>query len=243
MRLATLQNCDMKKRRAASKLTLEQIADQRRLEALVAEGPAGLQALVAADMDVSPSAVNQQISGHRPLNLRTATIFARRLQVPLDRISPSLAQKAAELFGNAVVVSTKGRVVPLISHVQAGEWNDASDSYPTGQGTEMLEVDFEVSAGSFALEVKGESMLPDFVEGDRIIVDPAVTPLPGDFVIAKNSEEGAMFKKYRPRGLNERGEPVFELVPLNNDYPTRYSDREQITIIGVMVEHRRRRRR
>ncbi|SUA93122.1 LexA repressor [Pandoraea pulmonicola] len=81
-------------------------------------------------------------------------------------------------------------------------------------------------------------MEPQFREGDRLIVDPAITPRPGDFVIAKNGHEEATFKKYRPRGINALGADVFELVPLNPDYPTINSEHEKVVIIGVVVEHR-----
>ena len=47
------------------------------------------------------------------------------------------------------------------------------------------------------------------------------------------------FKKYRPRGINEHGQEVYELTPLNPDYPTMRSDREPCRILGVMIEHRR----
>ena len=98
--------------------------------------------------------------------------------------------------------------------------------------------DVDVSISSFALKIRGDSMLPDFKEGDIVIIDPMITPLPGDFVVAKNLEEEATFKKYRPRGNNEHGQLVFELVPCNPDYPTLRSDIDRCNIIGVMIEHR-----
>ncbi|CAI0838292.1 Peptidase S24-like [Serratia quinivorans] len=82
-------------------------------------------------------------------------------------------------------------------------------------------------------------MEPEFKEGDLIIVDPELNPLPGDYVVAKNGEHEATFKKYRARGVTQDGQDVFELVPLNPDYPTKSSLTEHIEIIGVLVEHRR----
>jgi len=82
-------------------------------------------------------------------------------------------------------------------------------------------------------------MLPEFREGDMVIIDPAVEPSPGDYVVAQNDDNEATFKKFRPRGVNERGQQVFELVPLNEDYPSLRSDCVSIRIIGTMVEHRR----
>lgn len=56
---------------------------------------------------------------------------------------------------------------------------------------------------------------------------------------ARNGKQEATFKRYRPRGLNEKGVDYFELVPLNENYPIMRSDLEEITIIGTAVEHRK----
>lgn len=56
--------------------------------------------------------------------------------------------------------------------------------------------------------------------------------------MAKNSSEALTFKKYRPCGIDETGQDVFELVPLNDDLPTMYTERQHIEIIGDMEEYR-----
>lgn len=133
--------------------------------------------------------------------------------------------------------------VPLLSYVQAGNWKGVGESFHPHDADELLMTDLDLSDAAFALEIKGDSMLPEFRPGDRVIIEPAISPQPGDYVVAKNGEEEATFKKYRPRGVNERGEMIFELVPLNEDYPSMRSDVTPIRIIGVMVEHRKYRRR
>ncbi|MBN4665410.1 LexA family transcriptional regulator [Pandoraea nosoerga] len=135
------------------------------------------------------------------------------------------------------------RKIPLISSVQAGRMTEALEPFPPGVAFEYLLTDLDLSENAFALEIEGQSMEPEFKAGDRIIVDPALQPQPGDFVVAKNGREEATFKKYRPRGMGQGGREVFELVPLNDDYPTINSEHEPARIIGVMVEHRRYRRR
>ncbi len=143
---------------------------------------------------------------------------------------------------NVAPAALGGVRIPLISHVQAGVWTEVIDNFQPGDADEWLVADLEVSPSTFALQIKGDSMLPEFKPGDRVIIDPDVTPQPGDFVVAKNGDDGATFKKYRPRGLGANGQPVFELAPLNDDYPTLRSDTQPIKIIGTMVEHRRPRR-
>jgi SOS-response transcriptional repressor LexA len=227
------------KRPNGSTLSPAQKADQQRLKKLVDGAPLGIQALVAADLEVSPSAVTQQVIGHRPLNLRYAVAFSRRLGVQLSDISPTLAAEASSLSANAEPASLQLRRIPLISFVQAGTWMEATDSYEPGAGSEWIATGKPVSSSAFALRIKGDSMHPDFRDGDVVIVDPVKQPTPGCFVVAKNGSNDATFKKYRPRGRNEQGREAFELVPLNPDYPSMHSDREQISIIGVAVEHHR----
>ena len=82
-------------------------------------------------------------------------------------------------------------------------------------------------------------MAPEIQEGDVVVIDPDVDPLPGDIVAAKNGSHEATLKQYRPRGTNEQGQEYSELVPLNPVYPTMRSDHHHVTIIGTMMEHRR----
>jgi SOS-response transcriptional repressor LexA len=55
-------------------------------------------------------------------------------------------------------------------------------------------------------------------------------------VIARNGTNQATFKKYRPRGIDAQGNEIFELTPLNDDYPTLRSDVEPLFVIGVVVK-------
>ncbi|WP_420211049.1 LexA family protein [Burkholderia aenigmatica] len=146
-------------------------------------------------------------------------------------------------FTNVAPAEVGTRRVPLISSVQAGRMIETVDPFPTDAAFEYLLTDLELSAHTFALEIGGYSMTPDFHPGDRVIVDPAIRPRPGDFIVAKNGREEATFKKYRARGVGADGSDAFELVPLNSDYPTISSEHEPVHIIGVMVEHRRYRKR
>ncbi|GAA6553195.1 S24 family peptidase [Klebsiella pneumoniae] len=133
--------------------------------------------------------------------------------------------------------------IPIISWVQAGTWTSESDARNLEGAVDYILTNGAHSFGTFALKVRGKSMEPEFKEGDTIIVDPDLCPGPGDYVVAKNGSEYATFKKYRARGVNEDGEEVFELVPLNPDFAALNSAVEKISIIGVVVEHRRQMRR
>ncbi|WCH28840.1 LexA family protein [Aeromonas salmonicida] len=141
-------------------------------------------------------------------------------------------------------VIPQGKRIPVISYVQAGNWREMCEQATTFDGNvEYVTASVDIGPCGFGLWLRGDSMLPQFKEGDLIIVDPDEVPQPGDYVVARNGNNEATFKKYRPRGVDENGQEVFELVPLNDDYPSMHSDRQHIQIIGVMVEHRSYRKR
>ncbi|WP_233626431.1 MULTISPECIES: S24 family peptidase [unclassified Delftia] len=95
------------------------------------------------------------------------------------------------------------------------------------------------SQGAFFLQLDGDSMCPEFREGDRVLIDPAVTPQPGDYVAANSGKNETLFRKYRLLGHDDSGEEVFELMPLNQDHPVMRSDNYGLSVIGTMLELRR----
>ena len=135
------------------------------------------------------------------------------------------------------------RQIPIISYVQAGCWTESCDCRAMDGSIETITTDLDLGSMAFALEVRGDSMAPEILEGDVVVIDPDVDPLPGDYVVAKNGSHEATLKQYRPRGTNDQGQEYFELVPLNPVYPAMRSDHHHVTIIGVMMEHRRYRKR
>ena len=92
-----------------------------------------------------------------------------------------------------------GRLIPVISWVQAGTWTN-TDSVPVGtQFDDWLPPNPKCGKNGYGLEVVGESMLPDFRPTDKIYVNPdfQVSDLKtGDLVIvACEGESKATFKK------------------------------------------------
>ncbi|WP_150721461.1 LexA family protein [Pandoraea capi] len=144
-------------------------------------------------------------------------------------------------FENDPAPTPGHRRVPLVDRTWVAQMSQTTEAFvpfPPNVALAHLLTDVELSDHAFALKVEGRSMEPQFHEGDHLIVDPAMAPLPGDFVIATSDHEVATLKKYRPRGINASGHDVFELVPLNQDYATINSEYEKVVIIGVVIEHR-----
>lgn len=144
---------------------------------------------------------------------------------------------------NAVEIATDHRRIPILNYVQAGNFTYVNAEYLDNGMQETVMTSLEHSPHTFGMRLKGNSMEKEFREGDIVIIDPAIEPLPGDYVVAANDGGEAMFKKYRIVKLNEAGQQVFELVPLNPDYPAWNSAEHVLRVVGVMVEHRKPRRR
>lgn len=151
----------------------------------------------------------------------------------------------AEASLDALPMVATARQIPVVDYVEAGAPREIVDAYAKGDGHRMEWLD-PASAEflgpyTFALEIRGRSMEPDFREGEIIIVDPDACVRPGDVVVAKlNGDTEATVKKYRDRGRDDQGQPVYELVPLNPDYASITIDSSNPgTLIGPVVQHKR----
>lgn len=123
--------------------------------------------------------------------------------------------------------------VPVISWVQAGDWSEAVDPFQPGFAEEWIDTTATKHPNAFALVVHGDSMEPEFIEGEIITVDPGRDAVNGAYVIAKNGNE-ATFKQ-----LVLDGSSVF-LKPLNARYPIKDMTGIEFRIIGVVVAKEKR---
>ncbi|WP_334473470.1 LexA family protein [Arsenophonus sp. PmNCSU2021_1] len=132
-------------------------------------------------------------------------------------------------------ITSNSKSIPLLNYMQAACYKEKDLITDETSNYEYTLVNDSVSDNSFALHIEGDSMKPEFEEGDLVVIDTAIEPIPGEFVFAKNSNNAGTFKKFRPLGV---GVNDFELVPLNTDYPTLRASEHNMHIVGVMVEHR-----
>ena len=134
------------------------------------------------------------------------------------------------LDGKAIRIPVLGSVpagIPIEAIEDVVDWEDLPKSMASG-GREY-----------FALQVKGDSMWPDYLPGDTVIVRKQPTCQSGeDCVVYVNGYE-ATLKQVR---LND--DHSLTIVPRNQSYPPRtYSPEEieslPVSIAGVVVELRR----
>ncbi|NLC23848.1 MAG: LexA family transcriptional regulator [Oxalobacter sp.] len=165
----------------------------------------------------------------------------------LIAIANALDCSIVDFFSNTATGVASGQQIPLVTYAQTETLQNINklhtirqelSAYASSDPSRWIPAAADMPENAFALEIGDSSMLPDFHENDHVIIDPSQEPKPGDFILAKVNHE-TLFRKYRPRGSSASGDMVFQLMPLNEDYPSLRSDITSITIIGTMLEHRR----
>jgi len=174
------------------------------------------QTKLASEIGVSQQSIQYLCSGKAQRSGNTASI-ARVLNISADWLEKGIGRMEVDpenVLPNYKVLSS----IPLISWVQAGHWadihlSDVETFYPCPE---------KHSQSTYSLEVKGESMSPDFINGEIIFVDPEVEARNGScVVIRQNGNAEATFKqliidgsqKYL-KALNPNWpNPIIEMLP------------------------------
>lgn len=162
--------------------------------------------------------------------VRKLSEMARMAGHPQFTVEYLLSGEVNETATNVVGYQGRGRQVAILGDTTTKR--NTTKRRPS----EFVQTHFECSNRSYALRVVGESMADEFLPGDVVIIDPALKPVPGDFVFVEMEDGTALFRKYRPQKVDGKS-PDFDLVPINEDWPTVHvSHANPGKIRGVMSE-------
>jgi len=90
----------------------------------------------------------------------------------------------------------RSKMVPLIGMAQAGAQGYFDDAgFPAGSGWEEIAFPELADEHCYALEITGDSMLPVYRDGDRIIVAPSGNLRRGDRIVVKTHAGEVMAKQ------------------------------------------------
>lgn len=158
--------------------------------------------------------------------------------VSLARLAELFDVTTDYLIGKTDTQSEKPIKIPVLGSVPAGipleaiediiDWEEIPQSMASG-GREY-----------FALQVEGDSMYPDYLPGDIVIVQKTPVCASGDDCVVYVNGYDATLKQVK---LDEQ-HGTLTIVPKNPSYPPRTFRKEEIqslpvTIAGVVVELRR----
>lgn len=194
--------------------------------------------LLAARLGLSPSGL-ARAAGLDPTSFNPSKRLSNDTPPrPRWPSTESLAKvlQAAGMDLTAFAALAEGRAgdsaAPVIGFAQAGAEGYFDDAgFPVGQGWDRVAVPGPLGEGAYALEISGESMLPVYRPGDRIVVAPGATDLRrGDRVVVRTLDGEVMAKEIA------RVTPArLELRSLNPAYPGRVLARDQIAWIGRIL--------
>ena len=200
----------------------------RALDALAARygtSPSGLAKLAGLD----PTTFNKSKRGTANGKLRWPS--TESLAKVLAATGASLEEFVALTSGNEVIPRSGTKLVPLIGLAQAGQAGYFDDAgYPTGGGWEDIAFPDLADSHAYALEIAGDSMLPAYRDGDRILVSPSGNVRRGDRVVVKTRAGDVM-----ARQLGRLTAQQVELRSINPAYPDRSFPLNEIAFIHRIV--------
>ncbi len=206
----------------------------RRIEAAIGVAPGEL--VRAAAVQVMPREVREDVR-----RLESMGRDARRLVDAIRRSGgvdgafangelQRLVEALAPEDGSNVELLALSARVPLINKVAAGYPREFTDlGYPARVAEEYVSVPGVTDEDAFAARVVGDSMAPQYVEGDVVVFSPERDATEGSdcFVRLERDSETTFKRVFFERGEDE-GEELIRLQPLNPSYPPRVLRREEV---------------
>ncbi|QKK09898.1 MAG: helix-turn-helix domain-containing protein [Planctomycetota bacterium] len=223
----------------------------RRLEAALNTEPGHLTRL--ADLQATPGPIRRELQELQRRQLAAARVASLlreargasggspgldaayqsgELRTLIDRLSPP-----GEQGPTPVALPLE---VPVINRVQAGYPREFTDlGYPARVADEYVRCPDLSDADAFAARVVGDSMQPDYREGDIVVFSPARDIRNGSDCFARLApDDETTFK----RVFFESGpasEELIRLQPLNQSYAPRTLPREQVVGLYAAVSVQR----
>lgn len=158
---------------------------------------------------------------------KIADIFGVSIDFLIGRASTDLPFPEPRIAEKVVTFPIIGEVAAGYDHIALEDWSGDTVDIPEHELHGRPRSDF------FVLSVHGDSMYPDFREGDKVLVlkTPTLTRS-GDIGVVMYDDDQATLKKveYMP------GEDWMRLVPINPMYPARTiegADLERCHILGT----------
>jgi phage repressor protein C with HTH and peptisase S24 domain len=151
-----------------------------------------------------------------------------------ESVAKILAATGASLDDFVALIEThksRTRMVPLIGMAQAGTGGYFDDAgFPVGAGWEEIAFPELADEHAYALEITGDSMIPVYRDGDRIVVSPSTNARRGDRVVVK-TQSGEVMAKLLARMTAQR----VELKSLNPAYEDRSFALSEIVFVHRII--------
>lgn len=196
--------------------------------------------LAMADWESTPASVRREVE-----ELQREREAARRLAAILRDRGVDALHRSGELRGlvgqlggddGSELEMVGVRRAPVVNKVAAGYPTEFTDlGYPARVADEYVSVPELSDPDAFAARVVGDSMAPEYREGDVVVFSPERGAWSGSdcFVRLERDAQTTFKRVYFEKG--DRGEELIRLQPLNSAYPPRVVRREEVAGLYAAV--------
>ena len=190
------------------------------------------QAALAEACMMDPSYISQLLNGHRPMGERTARCLERELSLRPMSLD-ELAGPSMPVTEEDAAAHSEPPMAPLLEWGSVKAWlhrsqrrSERSDSASEG-ATRVRSRAFRVTMYDCSMTSHQGLSVP---EGYRILVDPAVNPVPGNLVVAEAGRDQCI--TLRQLVVDPGGRYLRPLNPAFEIYQLRAAD----SLLGVAIE-------
>lgn len=187
--------------------------------------------------------------GERGIRVKAATIYASVFRVTPGWILTGENPPPWETSIRSAKGYRPTRTIPKLTAKEAGQMMKLSAPFSALPVTtqDFITIDSRPEAGpkTYSRDVADDSMVANppqgkdnFEIGESLIFDPDQKPKPGDYVdVLLQGQDEPIFRRFRPRGAHEGG--AYELVPLNQNYPTELvtPDKPEVAMARLIGRH------
>ncbi len=187
--------------------------------------PSGLAKVAGLD----PTALNpsKRVSKDGRGRWPSTESLAKILEATGESFNDFIAMGGAFVQANSRPAPT----LPLLGLAQAGAGGFFDPAgFPTGEGWDQVQLPVPGEPGIYALEVSGDSMLPLYRDGDRIVVSITEQVRRGDRVVVRTRDGEVMAKVLARQTAN-----VIELHSLNPLHPPRLFEMKDVEWIARII--------
>lgn len=217
-------------------MNIKEKIGQRIYEARKAKGLTR-QSLADLTDDLKPSRINNWERGIRTPGPEEIKQLAKALELSpaflMCFIDENQTNKRAGIWGLIPLLDHKQACDPKasIQTLRAQKYNDSMTLISISPGLATL-----IREYAFALKMADDSMMPEIRINDIQIVDPSITPNPGDFVVVKISgKQEVIICQYKKISYTSS---EFELLTLNDNWPNiTVNESVQVEIVGTVIQN------
>lgn len=207
----------------------ERILEQRQLKGLTRK------ALASLTDDIKPSRINNWERGIRT----PGPVEIKQLSEVLE-VSPGYLMCLTDIKNEKQEYSWLGALIPFLDHFQASEFqNYIHDNAKTDIDTLVPlchSLSQHIHDSAFAIQILDDSMSPELLINDIVIIDPEQSHKPGNLVLAcrLNAQE-ILVRRYKQISV-DISNPEFELIANNSNWANiKLPSLSKFKILGVVT--------